>query len=59
METDAVSETLCSLEYWTVDKSQKLFNPEFKCQLPQGAMARHMANKHFQLQVELLFLSIQ
>jgi hypothetical protein len=27
METDPVSETLCTLEYWTKEKVQKLSNP--------------------------------
>jgi hypothetical protein len=28
METDPVSETLCSLEYWTMDKVQQAGSPE-------------------------------
>jgi hypothetical protein len=28
-QTDPVSETPCSLEYWTIDKVQKPVNPDF------------------------------
>jgi hypothetical protein len=28
MEADPISEMLCSLEYWTMDKIQKLSNPQ-------------------------------